>query len=139
MARTNSIAVIALLADEYDGSTSLSPHIDTANMMVSQLAANDSESLMSSVALEIVERWLAAHFYQQADPGYNSRNTSGASGSFNGATGQGLAGTRFGMQAMRIDATNYLAKRDKEASEGARHRVQFFVPTTEPATSYDDV
>lgn len=126
-ARTLPTAVKGILGNEYDNETQLIGFIDTASMMVDECAANDDTGSMTATRLEIVERWLAAHFYQMADPGYKSRNTAGASGSFNGETGQGLMSTRYGQQACILDLTGTLERRNKEAIDGSRRKTQFFV------------
>lgn len=127
-ARTTPQAVQDLLAGEYDGKTRLTPSIDTANVMVNWLATQDlaAEGLLNSGQLELIERWLSAHYYQMADPGYQNRSTGGASGGFQGQFTTGFKMTRFGQTALVIDVTNLLAKRDKEAEEGSRRVTQVY-------------
>ena len=87
----------------------------------------DAGTQMTATYLELVERWLSAHFYQMADPGYTSRTTAGASGGFNGQQTMNFLSTRFGQQACNLDLTGFLARRSKEVEEGSRKTVQFFV------------
>lgn len=133
MARTTPNNVKAILGQEYDSVNlpSLNPFIDTASVMVDEVQADDYSGLMTSQRLEIVERWLAAHFYQISDPGYKSRSTSKANGTFNGETAQGLKGTRYGQQAMFLDLTGFLARRDKEATDGSRRMIQLICPRSD--------
>ena len=135
MARTTPQAVQDLLGDEYDGKTRLSPYIDTASGMVDWLYAQDlaTRGLLNATLLELVERWLSAHYYQQADPGYASRSTGGASGSFNGQQSTGLRSTRFGQQVLRIDVSGLMAQRDKEAEDGSLHITQVFAGGSDTA------
>lgn len=134
--RTNSQAVQLLLGDEYDGKTSLSPSIDTANAMVDWVVSTDASDpsrryYTTNVKLpERIEALLACHYYQLADPGYQSRTTSGASGQFNYKTELGFKGSRFGIEAMNCDISGILQQKQKEMEEGGRRRIQVFVPTT---------
>ena len=111
--RTTSAAVTAILGGHYDGSTSLTPFLDTATVLVDQLEAADSGGLMSAAALERVEAYLTAHFYAHADPITQSRSTGRASGQFQGQTAMGFDATLYGQTAKRLDATGYLVKLDQ--------------------------
>ena len=84
MPRTTSVAVGAVLANDWDGSTNLNPYIDSANAITSRVAtcASTRGLSLSSAELELVERWLAAHMYTASDPVYQSKSTEGASASF---------------------------------------------------------
>ena len=128
MARTTPQAVQDLLAGEYDGKTRLSPYIETASVMVDWLATQDlaAEGLLNTGQLELIDRWLSAHYYQMSDSGYTTRSTGGASGGFQGQFTQGFKMTRYGQTAMILDVTGLLAKRDKEAEEGSRRVTQVY-------------
>jgi hypothetical protein len=111
MARTSSAAVQAILAGEYDGSTSLDGYIETASAVVDDVVVCAARKALTHTAarLELIERWLAAHYYQQADPGYQAKATASASATFVGETGMYLEGTRFGQTAARLDSSGCLA------------------------------
>ena len=87
MARTSSAAVIAILISNknYDGSTSLDSYIETATDVVTQVntCATTKGVTLTSTTLELIERWLSAHYYTIMDPLYKSKSTLKASGSFN--------------------------------------------------------
>lgn len=115
MARTNAAAVQAILGgtatnSNWDGTTSLTPFIDTASAMVDRVetCAIADEADLTAAELELVERWLAAHCYQQFDKGYTSRSTISSSGSFEGQTGMYLESTRYGQMAMSVDPSGCL-------------------------------
>jgi hypothetical protein len=112
MARTTSAAVKLVLQDDYDSvnTPSLVPFIDTATAVVTRVAACATRKswTLSSTELELIERWLAAHFYCQGDPSYSARSTAGASGSFAGVFGMGLDNTRYGQQAQMVDSSGCL-------------------------------
>lgn len=85
-ARTNSAAVRKLLGDNYDTDTlpDLQPYIDTATVIVDRVvtcALARNVTLLATES-ELIERWLAAHYYTKMDPTYASKSTEGASGQF---------------------------------------------------------
>lgn len=105
--RTNEDAVKETLLGDYDTKKnySLMPFIETASVIVDQMAevATESETPYSDSMLEILERWLAAHFYVQGDPSYTARSTLGASGSYTGQFAMGLDNSRYGQQFRFLD------------------------------------
>lgn len=111
MARTTSAAVQGVLGGNYDGITSLTPFIDTATVIVDRVAtcATDRDRTLTAAELELIERWLAGHFYEHHDQMYTSKSTSSASGSFQGQWGKYLESTKYGMAAVSIDASGCLA------------------------------
>ncbi len=126
MARTTPAAVQGVLGPHYDGQTSLTPFIDTANAIVERIAEQDADSIMTSVRLEIVERWLAGHFYAHADQLRQTESAGGkASATYQGQTGMNLSSTQYGQSAMLLDFTGLLAKLSKQAEEGGRRKVGF--------------
>jgi len=120
MARTTSIAVQRVLGDHYDTQhqPALDPFIKTANLLVNQVALQLSSP--DTATLAEIECYLAAHFYAHADQITQSKNTGGASGSFQGQTAMVLMGTQYGQTACMLDSTGYLAKRSKEVETGQR-------------------
>jgi hypothetical protein len=110
--RTTELQVIGVLGANYDGTTSLTPFIDTATSLVDDIDMADTSSLMSDNRLELIERYLAAHFYAHADMIAASRSTGAAGGSFQGQTSLGFDGTYYGQTAKRLDATGLLMKLD---------------------------
>lgn len=126
MARTNSDAVKALMlpGGDYDteNNPSLTPFIDTASMLIDQIPAcvtRKGGTALTDAQLELLERWLAAHFYQQSDKGYTSRSTAGASGSFGGQVTMHLESTLYGQTALTIDPSGCLANIARNQRAGA--------------------
>lgn len=111
MARTTESDVQTLLAGDYDGSTSLAPHVATATAIVDRVAtcATAKGATLSSTELELVERWLAAHCYAMIDQPYQSKTTGRASAVFQGRTGMGFAATKYGQTALALDYSGCLA------------------------------
>ena len=83
MARTTITAVKELLSSCYDGSSALTPYIDSATAVVSRVAtcATTKGKTLTTVELELIERWLAAHFYTKMDPVYAQKRDSAGNGS----------------------------------------------------------
>jgi hypothetical protein len=109
--RTTERAVKAILGSHYDGSAGLHPFIDTASSLVDDIAAADPAIVSSR--LELIERWLAAHYYEHSDPIAQSRSTGKASGQFQGQTGMGFDSTKYGQEAKRLDTSGLLVRLDQ--------------------------
>lgn len=89
MARTTAELVQGVLMDDYgarlDGSLpDLTPYIDTASALVDDVAtcAAAKRKTLSAAKLELIERWMAAHYYTKADRVPSSKSTGGASSSY---------------------------------------------------------
>lgn len=117
MARTTAAAVKAVLlpGKDYDteNSPDLTPFIDTASAYVDDIvtcaADQDPAVTLTDARLELIERWLAAHFYVVSDQTYASKSTEGASASFHGQTGMYIESSRYGQTAMSLDKSGCLA------------------------------
>lgn len=118
--RTTVDRVQAVLLSEYDGTTDLSPFMSGAAILTDQAEVYGvaNERPATPEQLEEVERWLAAHLYKVVDRPYASKNTGGASASYDGKTGQGLDFTGFGQHAKLLDPTGYLASIGATTSAG---------------------
>ena len=86
MLRTTDKAVEDVLGRDYDTSRTLKPFIDTAASVVDQLVecANDLGITITTTQKELIERWLAAHYYTRSDRTYKSRSTQRSSGEWHG-------------------------------------------------------
>ena len=118
--RTDKKAVDNILGDNYDGSTSLLPFIETANGLVDRISTLDTAGIMSANQLELVERWLAAHFYAHHDQLFQSSGQGGANATYQGQTGMALASTQYGQTAMTLDLTGTLSELSQQAINGKR-------------------
>jgi len=71
--------------------------------------ATENGDVYPDQKLIAMEEALAAHYYQKTvDPGYSSRSTDKASGSFQGQTGMYLEATFYGQMAAELDNLGYL-------------------------------
>lgn len=86
MARTTAGLVKGLLLRDYDTvqTPSLSPFIATAALLVDAVVTCAARKglTLSDAHLELLERWLAAHYYTKSNPVYASKSTDGRSASF---------------------------------------------------------
>lgn len=121
--RTSADSVRAILGKNYDLTTTLTPFIVTASVMVDWVQSLDVTLILSATLLERIECWLAAHFYAHADPLYKQKQTFTAMGTFQGETGQGFASTQYGQTAMDLDITGALARRQAEVETGKSRKV----------------
>jgi hypothetical protein len=118
--RTNASLVQAIMGNDYDkkNAPDLTPCIAAASAMVDAVTAcAASRGFFLSPAQdqlgELIERWLAAHFYQAQDKGYKSKGTSKASASFQAQGGSGLEETEYGKRALLLDVSGCLEAYDK--------------------------
>lgn len=124
--RTTEVAVKGILARNYDEAraTEVYAFLEAAAIMVDQMVAcaadQDPAITFTATELEVIERWLAAHFYQAGpDLGYSSSSTLQASASYQGKTDEGLRATFYGQMAMRLDKSGCLADIDSDAGDDA--------------------
>lgn len=118
MPRTTATLVATVLGDNYvDGfSPDLQAFIDTATLIVTRVltcAAAKGYTITTDEA-EMIERYLAAHYFGHADQFITSKSTNGASGSFQGQTGMGIESSLYGQTAIQLDPSgclNALTKR----------------------------
>ena len=118
MPRTTSNSVKNILGANYDGTTPLHPFVITASSLVNKVAGKDLTGVLSSDDLELIERWLAAHFYGHADQFYQQRSTGRASGGFQGQTAMVFNSTQYGQTALALDVTGELARIQQQATTG---------------------
>ena len=116
MARTTQEAVRAIIAT--DDNLSVLPFIETATTLVDWLDSCDTSNELSDSALEVIERYLAAHFYAHRDQLYSEKKVGKSSGKFQGQTAMVLSSTQYGQTAMLLDVTGCLARRSKQAEKG---------------------
>jgi hypothetical protein len=117
MARTTETLVKQIIEVDTLNVPSLVPFIDTANMLVTKHCAPGGAS---DEELELIERWLAAHFYAIRDPRIASESVSGISASYQNRLGLFLASTMYGQQAIMVDSSGALAKLNKDAEMGRK-------------------
>lgn len=134
MSRTTSDLVKAVLAAgqdyDLDNNPDLAAYIQPAVAITNRIAACATNRGMGmqglqvagqtvagedteGTELELIERYLAAHFYVQSDENYQSKTTAGASANFQGRTDMGIDASKYGQTAKRIDWSGCLTIIDK--------------------------
>lgn len=108
-----TVALVRVLGG-FPSSLDLEPYLSSANVLVDDIAALN-DTCMNAKKLELVERWLSAHFAKINSPSVTSKSIAGASASFEGKStgGEGLMLTSYGQQAMALDCTGFLRNLNK--------------------------
>lgn len=97
----------------------LEPYILAANELVTEVCVPAG---YDDTRLELIERWLAAHFYCVYDP--RAQNESaGVSASYEGSAAMFLERTRYGQMAMILDTAGGLAALNDKAKKGTARRI----------------
>jgi len=104
--RTTSSAVEEII--EVDSSIDLDPFIETASALVDKHCAA-ANSAYTAAELELIERWLSAHFYAIRDPRSLIDYLGKLSSTIESKVDLGLNVTRYGQMAMILDSYGGLA------------------------------
>jgi hypothetical protein len=110
--RTTDAAVQGII--EVDSSILLDPFIETASSLVDDVAA--ATNAPGTSRLELIERYLSAHFYTLRDPRPVSERAGPVSNTFQSKVDTGLMTSHYGQMAISLDPTGVL----KNASKGKR-------------------
>lgn len=113
MALTTEAAVAAII--EVDATIPLAPFIEIAAELVTEVTAGAG---YTAVRLELIERWLSAHFYAIRDMRAASERAGPVAQSFQFKVGLNLANTMYGQQVMMIDTAGGFAALSKRSEKG---------------------
>lgn len=114
MSRTTSSAVGMII--EVDANVSLTPFIEAASALVDDVCL---KSGYTDNRLELIERWLAAHFYTARDPRAESEKVSVIAVKYQSKVDLGLNSSHYGQMAMRLDTKGNLALLESKSKSGA--------------------
>ena len=114
--RTTSEAVEGIIETEV--TISLTPFIEVASLLVDKVCAPLYDEVDDAAQLEMIERWLSAHFYAIRDPRRTQEVAGSVSEQFTSRVDLGLDLTWYGQQAKLIDTKGGLKVLD-EAKAGA--------------------
>ena len=93
---------------------SIAPFIAAASALVDGVERRsdtlDSDEQLDSARLEIIETWLAAHFYAIRDPRPERERAGSVEVKHQTSVDLGLNVTHYGQQAMMLDTTGYLSE-----------------------------
>lgn len=141
MARTTADNVRAII--EVDSTVivvdaDLDPFIEIANELVTeQCVTNGPSTAYSSTRLELIERWLAAHFYTNRDPRPVNEEAGPVGVTYQSKVDLGFDTSHYGQTAMRLDTNGKLAALNDQTKKGGKiTATAVWLGTTTPPGSY---
>ena len=115
MARTTPTNIGKIVEVDNSVSVDLEPFITAANELVTECCAGAG---YSDARLELIERYLAGHFYVIRDPRVSSESAGVSASYLNPSVGFNLKGTKEGQQALSLDTAGGLAALSTRLEEG---------------------
>jgi hypothetical protein len=96
------------------------PYITIANELVTERCTGDAgpTTEYTDSRLELIERWLAAHFYTMRDPRVTNEHAGPVSSSFQSHIGLGFDTSHYGQTAMRLDTNGGLSALNESIKKG---------------------
>lgn len=116
-ARTTETAVKGIIEVDAISVSSLEPFISIANELVTEKCGGLG---YSDTRLELIERWLSAHFYTVRDPRVTSETAGPVSASYQSSVSLGLNSSHYGQTALRLDTMGGLASLEQGSLNGGR-------------------
>jgi hypothetical protein len=132
--RTSYAAVAEIVEVDSDVSSTLQAFMDTANGLVDRMVSDAKDNkgnafwndTSDATLLELIERWLAAHFYRVRDPGFRVEISATSQTTIISKIDLGFSLTHEGQQAMMLDVSGWLADLNRSAQgKGAKLDVQW--------------
>lgn len=114
MARTTPELVKGIVEVDETAWPDISPFIDTANHLVTEVCGSAG---YSDSRMELIERWLAAHFYRIADPMLSLETIDVLGARFQFKLGLRLQVTTYGQQVMFLDTKGGFAALNNSAEK----------------------
>lgn len=122
MAYTTYEAVSKIVAIKESITTDAAPFIETAHYLVTKLCqpATDEDGNLyhNATSLELVERWLSAHFYSIRDVRADTEKADVVQRKVQYKVDLNLNQTQYGQQAMLIDISGELATWNEKVISG---------------------
>ncbi len=131
MARTTAAAVKLIIETDDSISTDLAPFIEVADALVTDVCTNSD---YSDAKLELISRWLSAHFYAIRDPRAKSEKATTVSVTHRSKVDLGFSLTHYGQMAMTIDTAGNLGAVNERVKKGKSN----VVGATWLGTDYDE-
>lgn len=111
MPRTTAALVQGII--DIDPDVNLAPFILAANQIVTGVCSSSGYTDSGEGSqMELIERWLSAHFYTVFDREETSVRLGATSSLYQGKTEEGFRSSFYGQMAMRVDYLGNLAKLD---------------------------
>ena len=123
MARTTRAQVgqiIKLDPEIIPDDAAMEPFITIANELVTERCTGDAgpTTAYNDERLELIERWLTAHFYTHRDPRATGEKAGSVGVTFQSKVGLGFDTSHYGQAAMRFDTNGSLAKLNNDMKKG---------------------
>ena len=112
--RTTSVAVGLII--EVDSTISLTSFIEVANALVTEKCGDVDD--YDATRLELIERWLSAHFYTIRDMRAEREEAGSVSEKKQSRVDLGFDTSHYGQMAMRIDTNGGLAALNEQIKKG---------------------
>jgi len=120
--RTTAIAVKKIIETDLGADSELDPFIETSSALVDEVCAlavkADGSLYYDSTRLELIERWLAAHFYTIFSARSESEKAGPVSEKIQSKVDLGLQLSHHGQQVLILDTNGGLAALNRNATEG---------------------
>lgn len=131
--KANIEEIIELDAEIIPDDPAMLPFITVANELVTEACTGDEGPTTdySAARLELIERWLAAHFYTNRDPRAVNEKAGTVGAAFQSKVDLGFSTSHYGQTAMRLDTNGGLAKINEDTKKG-KPTVGVFWPGTYP-------
>jgi len=133
--RTTSASVSGII--EVDSAISLTPFIEAANAVVTQCCTGLTTAY-TATQLELIERWLSAHFYTVREMRVMSEKAGPVSERVQSKVDLGFDTSHYGQMAMRLDWHGGLASLNEQIKKGAITSVGITWLGTEEETLDDE-
>lgn len=111
--RTNATLLAEII--ELDSTINVTSKISTANFLYNKVVGDSTHETDHA---EMIERWLAAHFYAIHDVRVVSESIEGLSETRSNPVKTGLNATTYGQQAIALDTSGKLAAYAKYQEKG---------------------
>jgi len=112
--RTTSVAVGLII--EVDSTIALTSFIEAANALVTECCGDVDD--YDATRLELIERWLSAHFYTVRDMRAEREKAGDVSEQKQSSVDLGFDTSHYGQMAMRLDTNGGLARLNEKVKKG---------------------
>jgi hypothetical protein len=114
-------AIIELDSQIVPDESALAAFITVANELVTECCTGTVGPAIAytDARLELIERWLAAHFYTNRDPRLVSERAGSVSADYQSVVGLGFETSHYGQTAMRLDTNGGLARLNTTMKTGS--------------------
>ena len=112
--------IIELDASIVPTAVSMLPFITVASELVDECCVGDAgpATPYTDERLELIERWLSAHFYTNRDPRLVNEKAGPVGGSYQSRVDLGFDTSHYGQTAMRLDTNGGLSKLNDDMKKG---------------------